>query len=90
MLFEGDKKKTWKIIKEVIGKKRGICDSFPKTLIIDKVEITDRKTIANSFSNFFVKIGPNLASQIPKSDTNFEAYISKANTNLHENPLTIF
>ena len=28
-LFEGDIKKTWKVIKEVTGKKRGTCDSFP-------------------------------------------------------------
>ena len=58
-----------------------LCDSFPKTLIIDKVESTDTKTIANSFDNFFVKIGSNLPSKIPKSDTNFEAYISKAMQN---------
>ena len=81
-------KKAWKIIKQVTGKKRGTCDSFPKTLISDKVEITDTKTIANSFNNFFVRIGPNLALKIPKSDSNFEAYIRKAHTKLHENPLT--
>ena len=61
---------------------------FPEKLIIDKVEITDTKTTANSFNIFFVKIGPNLVSKIPKSDANFEDYISKANTKLHENPLT--
>ena len=55
-LFEGDIKKTWKIIKEVIEKKRGTCDSFPKTLIIEKVDISDTKTIANSFWNFFCEI----------------------------------
>ena len=60
---------------------------FTKKLIIDKVEITDTKTTAKSFNNFFVKIEPNLASEIPKSDANFEAYISKANTKLQENPL---
>ena len=87
-LFEGDTKNTWKIIKEVIGKKRGTCDSFSKKLIIKKAEITDTKTIANSLNNFFVRIGRNLASKIPKSDTNFEAYISKANAKLDENPLT--
>ena len=65
-----------------------LCDSFPKTLIIDKVESTDTKTIANSFDNLFVKIGSNLPSEIPKSDTNFEAYISKVNTKLNENLLT--
>ena len=46
------------------------------------------KTTANSISNFFVKIGLNLASKIPKSDTNFEVYISKANIKLQENYLT--
>ena len=38
--------------KDVIGKKRGTSDSIPKTTIIDKVEIADTKTIANSFNNF--------------------------------------
>ena len=88
-LFEGDLKKTWKIIKEAIAKKRGACDSFPKTLVIDKVKITDAKTIANSFNNFFVKNGPNLASKIPKSDTNFEAYISKANKKTARKPSNV-
>ena len=73
---------------EVIGEKWGTCDSFPKKLIIDKVEITDTKTIAKTFNNFFVKIGPNPALEIPKIDTNFETYISKANTKLQENVLT--
>ena len=75
------------MMKEVIGKTRGTCDSIPKTLIIKKVEITDTETIAN-FNNFFVKIGPNFASKIPKNDTNFEAYINKANAKLQENPST--
>ena len=30
---------------------------------------------------------PNLAPKIPKSDKNFEVYISKANTKLQENPI---
>ena len=57
-------------------------------MIIEKVEITDTKTIVSSLNNFFVKIGQNLTSKISKSDTNFEAYISKANAKLHENLLT--
>ena len=60
---------------------------FPPKIIIGKVEITDTKTIAKTFNKFFVKIGPNLASKIPKSDTNFKAYINKANTELQANPL---
>ena len=73
---------------EVIVKRRGTCNSFPKSLIIDKIEINDAKTIANLFNNFFAKVGLNLVSKIPKSDRNFEAYISKANIKLHKNPLT--
>ena len=87
-LFETHVKKTRKIIKEVIGKKRGTSDSLPRKLIIDKVEIVGMKTTANSISNFFVKIGLNLASKIPKSDTNFEVCISKVNIKLQENYLT--
>ena len=44
--FEGETKKIWKVIKEVIGKRRGTCDCFPKELIIEKVKISD--TIANN------------------------------------------
>ena len=29
-LLEGDIKKTWKIVKEVIGNKKGTYDSFPQ------------------------------------------------------------
>ena len=87
-LFEGDIKKTWKIIKEVIEKKRGTCDSFPKTLIIEKVDISDMKTIANSFWNFFVKSCITHSKKGFQKFTNFEAYISKANKKVYENPLT--
>ena len=59
---------------------RGTCDSFPKKLTIDKLEIPDTKTIPNWLKNLFVKFWPNLATKIQKSDTNFEAYISEANT----------
>ena len=61
---------------------------FSQKLIIDKVEITDTKTITETFNNFFVTIGPNLASKIPKSDTNFETDVRKSNIKLHKNPLT--
>ena len=64
------------------------CESFPKKLIIGKVKFTDTKTIAETFNNFFVRIWPNLSLKILESDTNFEAYMSKANTRLREMVLT--
>ena len=73
-----------KIVKEVIRKKeRDTFDSIPKKPIIDQVEITDTKTSNKTFNNLFVNSGPNSGP----SDTNFEAYISKANTKLQENSL---
>ena len=75
-------------MKEDIRRKRGACDSFPKKSIISIVEITDRTTIIESYNNFLVMIGPDLESKIPESNTNVEDYISEANTELHENPLT--
>ena len=74
-------------MKEIIRKKRGICDSFPKRLIINNGEITNTRTMAELFSHVFVKIGPNRAPKIRKTDTNFEPYISKVKTKLYENLL---
>ena len=55
------KKSYWK-------KERDKCDS-PKKWIILNVEINDSKTISETFNNYFVTIGLNLASKISKSDT---------------------
>ena len=46
-----------------------------------------QKLLLEHLTTFFVKISPNIASKIPKSDRNFEAYINKANTKPQENPL---
>ena len=61
-------------MKEVIGKERGTFDTFPKKkMIINKVEIIDTETVARTFNTLFVKIKPNLALNISKSNANFEA-----------------
>ena len=78
--MENNEKSYWK-------KERYVWLFSPKKLIFDEVEITDTKTIAETFSNFFVTIGPNLALKLPERDANFEVCISKANTKLHEYPL---
>ena len=40
---ENNVKNTWKIKKVIIGKSKVDNDNFPKILIIDKKEITDKK-----------------------------------------------
>ena len=46
-------------------------DNFPKSLNIDKKEITDKKTIAEKLNIYFINVGSTLAAKIPSSNTNF-------------------
>ena len=43
--------------------------------------ITRDVNIANGFNNYFVKVGPSLANNIPATDINFSQYLS-ASTNV--------
>ena len=86
--FENDIRGTWKIMKEIIGKKKCINQILPKQILVDKIEINDAKSIAEKFNEFYVNVGPNLAKKIPQSDLNFESYLPKMNTTLNEKYLT--
>ena len=48
-------KKTWSILREVIGKKSD-KSSFPQEFKIDHDIVTNRATIAESFNNYFSTI----------------------------------
>ena len=56
-------KATWKILNEVINKKRSQL-KFPSSFKVDNTEISDPTEIANRFCNYFSNIGPNLAQKI--------------------------
>ena len=87
-LFENDIRNTWKIMKEVIGKKKCNNETLPKYLVVDKIEINDAKSIAEKFNEFFVNIGPNLANKIPQCDLSFKSYLPTINTTLNETMLS--
>ena len=70
-------KKTWAIIKEVINKTK-TKTTVNKFLINNKV-IRNTEEIAYSFNSFYVNIGPNLASKIPKMSKDPASYITKQN-----------
>ena len=65
--------KSWQIIKEVINKKQN--NSTGNTFVIDNKEISDNKVIVESFNDFFVNIGPNLAKSIPNVAKDATDYI---------------
>ena len=68
-------KKTWNIMKKIIGNKRFTNASLPNSITVKNREIFDKKEIAETFNSYFVNIGPNLAASIPESKASFQNYI---------------
>ena len=85
--YENNIKNTWKIMKVIIGKSKVYNDNFPKSLNIDKKEITDKKTIAEKFNSYFINVGSKLTAKIPSSNTNFESYLPNITTSILDKPL---
>ena len=50
--FQGDAKKTWRIMKEAIRKSKIIYSTSPRKIFINKNVIFEEKHIANAFNNF--------------------------------------
>ena len=65
--YKNNIKKTWNMINEIINKKK-FSNSFPKQFLINDNLESDPKTIAQQFNNYFVEIGPKLASSIKNND----------------------
>ena len=63
-----DLRKLWKTLNEFILDDKE-SNSYSKTLSQDGVEVTYQASIANIFNNFFVSIGPKLASTFNFSGT---------------------
>ena len=68
-------KKTWDVMKEIIGNKRVTNAPRPNFIAVKNREIFDKKEIAETFNNYFVNIGPNLAASLLENKTTFQNYI---------------
>ena len=86
--YQNDIKKSWDVIKEIIGGAKSTKGIFPKRMIIDDQEISDQGKIANCFNRFFVDIIPKLASMISESQTKFDQYLNPHQTFMGEANLT--
>ena len=64
MNCQSDIKKTWKIIKNIVNKIKA-RQSQSKFKLNDESFTTDGSIISNTFNDFFINIGPNLAGKIP-------------------------
>ena len=75
--YKHDAKKTWSIMKELIGKIKLKSSNFPRRITVNEVDIFDKCKITNEFNALFTNIGSKLASKIPHASTAFESYINK-------------
>ena len=83
---EGDSRSTWKIINEMINKKRE--STSLDNLNINGKEITNSEDVSKEFNSFFTRVGPELASKINSNDnTHFSDYLTRPlNKNIFFNP----
>lgn len=74
---QGNVKVLWQTINDLLKTKKKVCSDI---IVENGNEITDPHSIATAFNNFFVNIGPRLASTIHTNE-NFKDYLSDANEN---------
>ena len=65
MSNKSNMKNIWKGIKQIINSKPRGSSSSPSKILEGENVLTDSKSIANAFNNFFANIGNNLATSIP-------------------------
>ena len=87
--YKHDAKKTWSIMKELVGKIKLKSSNLPRRITVNKVGIFDERKITNEFNAFFTNIGSKLASKIPNASTTFESYISKPDSIMEAKQLSM-
>ena len=70
-------KKTWGIIKQVINKSK--CSKLSSEFLHNGSILNDKKSIANAFNDYFVNIGPTLASKIPQLGIDYRNFMPQQN-----------
>ena len=70
-------KKTWDGIKSMVALKSK-DKTTPNSLMVNGNVITNKNCIAEIFNNFFVNVGSNLSSRIPKGKRHFKTYLRKS------------
>ena len=71
---EGDSGKTWKTINEFLGKTKS-DNVLPKEMMDNDIVLKKPLEVINKLNRSFVEKGPNLASDIPRSNKNVKDYL---------------
>ena len=81
-LNKTDLKKSWQLIKHIIGKEEGSHSIQFKEFVINKMYITDPKIIANSFNDYFINVSSSLANNI-NSNVDPLLYVQRHTNNMN-------
>ena len=81
-LNKTDLKKSWQLIKHIIGIEEGSHSIQLKEFVINKMYITDPKIIANSFNDYFINVGSSLANNI-NSNVDPLLYVQRHTNNMN-------
>ena len=76
-------------MKEIFGKCTSKSSTLPTKITVNKTDIFDAAKIADEFNKFLTNIGTDLANKIPNASKPFDSYITKANTSMESQPLSI-
>ena len=68
-------KSIWKILNEVINRKRR-CNKLLSIFTIENQDVSDSEVIANRFCDYFSNIGPNLAKKVHASSCSIRWFLT--------------
>ena len=68
-------KKTWTVLNEIIGRKND-KSNFAQEFIIGGNSVKDKTIIAESFNDYFSKIGHETGQNVPSTDVNYSYFLS--------------
>lgn len=76
----GNIKQSWKVINEIINKKKKTVLKSNKIIVNEKTE-ENPEIIANAFNDYFVNIGKNISDSVPVCNTHYSTYLPEPNPN---------
>ena len=73
---EGNIKKLWSTMKEIISKNKENIKN-PNFLQVNGRDLWEKRKIAEEFNKFFVNVGPDLASKVKPAKSHFNSFLCK-------------
>ena len=84
---KGDGKETWKILKEITGKRK--VTSPPTAMNLNGTLVTDEAKVANILNDFFINVGPSINASVVSNDTDPLSFLTATEKSIFLTPTDI-